>query len=281
MNTLILIPARMASTRLPGKPLADIAGLPMIVHVAARAAESRLGRVVVATDTAAVADAVRANGFEAVMTRADHESGSDRIFEALTALDPGSAVDTVINVQGDLPTIEPETIAAALAPLADPAVDIGTLGVEIFRDEERTNPNVVKIVGSSLAPQASAPFLSAVERGRGGSGAARDGVGVDPASASNAIAPVRLRALYFTRATAPWGEGPLYHHIGLYAYRRAALARFVALPPSPLERRERLEQLRALEAGMRIDAAIVGAVPLGVDTPEDLERAREILSVKV
>ncbi|MEQ1955767.1 3-deoxy-manno-octulosonate cytidylyltransferase [Mesorhizobium sp. CN2-181] len=244
MTNLILIPARMASTRLPGKPLADIAGTPMIVHVAMRAAESGLGRVVVATDTQAVAKSVRAHGFEAVMTRVDHESGSDRIFEALSTLDPNGHVDVVINVQGDLPTIEPATIAAALSPLEDPAVDIGTLGVEIVRDEERTNPNVVKIVGSA---QPSA----------------------------------RLRALYFTRATAPWGEGPHYHHIGLYAYRRAALARFVSLPPSPLEKREKLEQLRALEAGMRIDAAIVGAVPLGVDTPHDLERAREVLSPKV
>jgi 3-deoxy-manno-octulosonate cytidylyltransferase (CMP-KDO synthetase) len=231
----------MASTRLPGKPLADIAGVPMIVHVARRAAESGLGRVVVATDTAAVADAVAAHGFEAAMTRADHQSGSDRIHEALAALDPAGKVETIINVQGDLPTIEPETVVASAAPLADPQVDIATLGVEIVRDEEKTNPNVVKIVGSPVSPG-------------------------------------RLRALYFTRATAPWGEGPLYHHIGLYAYRRAALERFVSLPPSPLERRERLEQLRALEAGMRIDAAIVATVPLGVDTPDDLERAREILS---
>jgi 3-deoxy-manno-octulosonate cytidylyltransferase (CMP-KDO synthetase) len=241
MSVLILIPARMASTRLPGKPLADIAGKPMIVHVARRAAESGLGRVVVATDTAAVAEAVAAHGFEAVMTRADHQSGSDRIHEALAALDPAGKVETVINVQGDLPTIEPGTIAASAAPLADPEVDIATLGVEIFRDEEKTNPNVVKIVGSPVSPG-------------------------------------RLRALYFTRATAPWGEGPLYHHIGLYAYRRAALERFVSLPPSPLEKREKLEQLRALEAGMRIDARVVAAVPLGVDTPDDLERARQMLS---
>jgi len=243
MNTLILIPARMASTRLPGKPLADIAGQPMIVQVAARATESGLGRVVVAGDTDAIVEAVRASGFEAVLTRVDHESGSDRIYEALTTIDPHGEVDVVINVQGDLPTIEPATIAAALSPLDDPAVDIGTLGVEITREEERTNPNVVKIVGS-------------------------------PVTAS------RLRALYFTRATAPWGDGPHYHHIGLYAYRRAALARFVGLPPSPLERREKLEQLRALEAGMRIDAAIVQSVPLGVDTPDDLERARELLTPK-
>ncbi|MER9116285.1 3-deoxy-manno-octulosonate cytidylyltransferase [Mesorhizobium sp. M0954] len=241
MSTLILIPARMASTRLPGKPLADIAGTPMIVHVALRAAEAGLGRVVVATDTQGVAEAVRAYGFEAVMTRADHETGSDRIFEALTILDPGNSVETIVNVQGDLPTIDPLVIGAALKPFENAAVDIATLCVEIVRDEEKTNPNVVKLVGSPLST-------------------------------------TRLRALYFTRATAPWGEGPLYHHIGLYAYRRAALERFVALRPSPLERRERLEQLRALEAGMRIDAEIVQSVPLGVDTPDDLERARALLS---
>ncbi|MGE0279561.1 MAG: 3-deoxy-manno-octulosonate cytidylyltransferase [Rhizobiaceae bacterium] len=241
MSTLILIPARMASTRLPGKPLADIAGKPMIVQVAARAVESGLGRVVVATDTDAVAEAVRGYGFEAVMTRIDHASGSDRIFEALQTLDPQGKVETIVNVQGDLPTVDPATVQAALRPFDNPAVDIATLGVEIVRHEEKTNPNVVKIVGSPLSQS-------------------------------------RLRALYFTRATAPWGEGALYHHIGLYAYRRSALERFVALKPSPLEIRERLEQLRALEAGMRIDAEIVSTVPLGVDTPEDLERARELLS---
>ncbi|TIL83136.1 MAG: 3-deoxy-manno-octulosonate cytidylyltransferase [Mesorhizobium sp.] len=229
MSTLILIPARMASTRLPGKPLADIFGVPIIVHVARRGAEAGLGRVVVATDTEAVAEAVRAHGFEAVMTRDDHQSGSDRIFEALTVLDPEKKVETIVNVQGDLPTIDPQIIRASLRPLEDKSVDIATLGVEIVRDEEKTNPNVVKIVGSPLSA-------------------------------------TRLRALYFSRATAPWGEGPLYHHIGLYAYRRAALERFVALKPSPLERRERLEQLRALEAGMRIDAEIVQSVPLGVDS---------------
>jgi len=176
-----------------------------------------------------------------VMTRAEHQSGSDRIFEALTALDPAGEVETVVNVQGDLPTIDPALIGAALGPFEDATVDIATLGVEIEDEDEKTNPNVVKIVGSPLSA-------------------------------------TRLRALYFTRATAPWGEGPLYHHIGLYAYRRAALARFVTLGPSPLETRERLEQLRALEAGMRIDAEIVRSVPLGVDTPQDLERARRILS---
>ncbi len=230
----------MASTRLPGKPMADIAGLPMIVQVARRASESETGRVVVATDSEVVADAVRNGGFEAVMTRSDHQSGSDRIFEALLAIDPDGQFDTIINVQGDLPTIAPETIRAALLPLANPEVDIATLGVEIVDDAEKTNPNVVKIIGSQVRPGL-------------------------------------LRALYFTRATAPWGEGPLYHHIGLYAYRRASLERFVALDPSPLEKREKLEQLRALEACMRIDAAIVDAAPLGVDTPQDLERARKVL----
>lgn len=243
MSTLILIPARMASTRLPGKPLADIAGKPMIVHVAARAAEAGLGRVAVATDTEAVAQAVRAHGFEAVMTRADHQSGSDRIFEALTALDPKGEVETVVNVQGDLPTIDPAIVGASIIPLADRSVDIATLCAPIVRPEEMSDPNVVKLVG------------------------------VD-------VGPLRMRALYFTRAQAPWGEGPLFHHIGLYAYRRTALRRFVGLPQGRLEAREKLEQLRALEAGMRIDAMIVDDTPLGVDTPHDLERARAVLSAR-
>lgn len=241
MTALILIPARMAATRLPGKPLADIHGVPMIVHVARRAAESGLGRVVVATDSTEIAAAVRANGFEAAMTRADHQSGSDRIFEALQTLDPAGSIETVVNLQGDLPTIDPALVGKVLGPLDDAAVDIATIGVEITREEEKTASSVVKIVGTPLSD-------------------------------------TRLRALYFTRATAPWGEGPLYHHVGIYAYRRAALQRFVAMPPSTLERREKLEQLRALEAGMRIDAAIVDTVPLGVDTPEDLERARALLA---
>ena len=239
-DVLILIPARMASTRLPGKPLADIAGLPMIVHVLRRAEAAGLGPVVVATDEEAIAVAVEKAGGRALMTRADHASGSDRIFEALGVVDPQGRARIVVNVQGDLPTIAPADIAAALGPLADPAVDIATLAAEITMPEERDNPNVVKVVGSP-------------------------------------VAPFQLRALYFTRATAPYGEGPLYHHIGLYAYRRAALERFVKLPPSPLEQREKLEQLRALEAGMRIDVALVDTVPLGVDTPEDLEIARAIL----
>lgn len=239
-DVLILIPGRMASTRLPGKPLADIAGLPMIVQVLRRAEAAQLGPVVVACDDETIATAVEKAGGRALMTRADHPSGSDRIFEALNVLDPNGRVRIVVNVQGDLPTIAPADIAAALTPLNDPAVDIATLAAEIKKAEERTNPNVVKVVGTQIAPG-------------------------------------RLRALYFTRATAPAGDGPLYHHIGLYAYRRAALERFVKLPPSPLEQREKLEQLRALEAGMRIDVAIVNAVPLGVDTPQDLETARAML----
>jgi 3-deoxy-manno-octulosonate cytidylyltransferase (CMP-KDO synthetase) len=238
---IILIPARMASTRLPGKPLADIAGEPMIVHVWRRAREADLGPVVVATDSPAIAAAVERVGGSAILTDPDLPSGSDRIFVALKRLDPTGARKIVLNVQGDLPTIEAASLRAALLPLADPAVDVATLAAEIAREPERDDPNVVKLVGSPVGPG-------------------------------------RLRALYFTRARAPWGEGPHFHHIGLYAWRRDALERFVGLPVSPLERRERLEQLRALEAGMRIDAAIVDAVPLGVDAPEDLARARALLS---
>jgi 3-deoxy-manno-octulosonate cytidylyltransferase (CMP-KDO synthetase) len=240
-KTLVLIPARMASTRLPGKPLADIAGLPMIVQVALRAREAAIGRIVVAVDHADTFAAVKAAGFEVLMTREDHQSGSDRIHEALKAIDPEGRAEVVVNVQGDLPTIDPETIRAALRPLDDPRVDIGTLTVEIDEEADKTNPSVVKVIGSPLSAN-------------------------------------RLRTLYFTRTTAPYGNGPLYHHIGLYAYRRAALEKFVGLGPSTLERRESLEQLRALEAGMRIDAEIVDTVPLGVDTPADLEKARRILS---
>ena len=240
-DVLIVIPARMAATRLPGKPLADIAGTPMIVHVLRRAEAAALGPVVVATDSPEIEAVVRKAGGRAVMTRADHGSGSERVFEALGKVDPGRRATIVVNVQGDLPTLDPSDITAAVALLADPAVDIGTPAAEITRAEERDNAAVVKIVGTP-------------------------------------IAPARLRALYFTRATAPYGEGPLYHHIGLYAFRRAALDRFVGLPPSPLEKREKLEQLRALEAGMRIDVAVVDTAPLGVDTPEDLARARAMLS---
>ncbi len=237
---IILIPARLAASRLPGKPLAPIAGEPMIVHVWRRACEAGIGPVRVATDSGEIAEAIRRAGGEAVMTREDHLNGSSRIFEAVQSLDPNGRHDVIVNLQGDLPTIDPRAIATAIEPLADPLVDIATLACVITREEERLDPSVVKAVGSELSPG-------------------------------------RLRALYFTRATAPSGPGPLLHHVGLYAYRRAALERYVALPPSPLEVREKLEQLRALEAGMRIDIMLVDDLPLGVDTPQDLERARAVL----
>ena len=245
-NPVVLIPARMASTRLPDKPLADIHGEPMIVHCWRRAAAAEIGPVVVACAEPEIADAVQAAGGTAVLTDPGHPSGSDRIFEALQSFDPGGRHDAVINLQGDLPTLEPEVIRSVLAPLADPAVDIATLAVEISEPEERVNPNVVK---------AAVAF---------------------PAGKKVS------RALYFSRSPVPWPGAenglPLYHHIGIYAYRRAALERFVALPASPLEQRERLEQLRALEAGMRIDVARVDTLPLGVDTPADLARARALLA---
>jgi 3-deoxy-manno-octulosonate cytidylyltransferase (CMP-KDO synthetase) len=262
-DVLVLIPARMASTRLPGKPLADIAGLPMIVHVLRRAEAAEVGPVVVATDSEAIATSVEKAGGRAIMTRSDHPSGSDRIHEALGIV--GGRAGIVVNVQGDLPTLSPADLRAALEPLADPAVDIATIAAEIRDEAERDDPNVVKVVGSPVTGALGARALGGVALGAGALGA-------------GALGASALRALYFTRATAPHGEGPLYHHIGLYAYRRAALERFVKLPPSWLERRERLEQLRALEAGMRIDVAIVQSVPLGVDTPEDLERARALLA---
>ena len=239
-DTIILIPARLASTRLPGKPLADLHGAPMIVHVVRRAEAAGAGDVVVATDSEAVAAAVEKSGGRAVMTRSDHESGSDRIYEALETVDPGHRVRTVVNVQGDLPTIAADDIRAALRPLADADVDIATLAAIITDPAERTNPNVVKVSG-------------------------RD------------VSPGRLHATAFTRRDAA-GPGPHYHHIGLYAYRRAALERFVQLPPTAAEKRERLEQLRALDNGMRIDVMVVKTVPLGVDTPEDLEKARRLLA---
>jgi 3-deoxy-manno-octulosonate cytidylyltransferase (CMP-KDO synthetase) len=237
-SAIVLIPARMAATRLPGKPLADIHGRPMIVHVWERAVEAEVGRVIVATDSPEIAGAIAAAGGEAVMTGDHHPNGSSRIHEALVKA--GAEETVIVNFQGDIPTVAADSVRAVLRPLADPDVAIATIAAEIVRDEERTNPNVVKVVGTPVRP------------------------GI-------------LRALYFTRATAPHGEGPLYHHIGLYAFRREALDRYVSLPPAPLEQREKLEQLRALEAGMRIDVAIVDAVPLGVDTPADLERARELL----
>ena len=240
MPCLIVIPARLKAIRLPDKPLADIGGEPMIVHVWRRAVEADCGTVLVATDAEAVRDAILQAGGEALMTRPDHPSGSDRVFEAVLAHDPAGKLGAVVNLQGDLPTLDPALVHACLKALSEGEADIGTIAARIVREEERTDANVVKVVGTLVAGSV-------------------------------------LRALYFTRATAPHGEGPLYHHIGIYTYRRDALERFVSLPPSPLELREKLEQLRALEAGMRINVGLVDTVPLGVDTPRDLERARELL----
>jgi 3-deoxy-manno-octulosonate cytidylyltransferase (CMP-KDO synthetase) len=245
-RTLIVIPARLASTRLPNKPLADIGGEPMIVHVWRRAVAAGAGRAVVATDSEDIVAAMHKAGGEAVMTRADHVSGSDRVFEAVTRIDARGEFDIVLNLQGDLPAMEGSLVHRCLSPLleaeADDGPHIATIAAEAVNEADRTNPNSVKVVGTPTG------------------------------------VPRRLRALYFTRATAPWGEGPLYHHFGMYAYRRAALERFVALAPSPLEIRERLEQLRALEDGMRIDVTLVDTIPVEVNTPEDLEHARHILA---
>jgi 3-deoxy-manno-octulosonate cytidylyltransferase (CMP-KDO synthetase) len=243
-NPIVMIPARLGSTRLPNKPLADIAGLPMIVQVCARAAEARVGPVLVAAAEREIAEAVERAGYRAVLTDPALPSGSDRIHQALREVDPEHRHDLVVNLQGDLPTLDPELITAVLPPLEDPAVDIATIAAAIRIEEERHDPNVVKVAAAFASDRRIA------------------------------------RALYFSRATIPSGEGDHYHHIGLYAYRRAALERFVTLPPGILERREKLEQLRALEAGMRIDVALVDTVPLGVDTPADLERARAILGAQ-
>jgi 3-deoxy-manno-octulosonate cytidylyltransferase (CMP-KDO synthetase) len=243
-RALILIPSRLGATRLPRKPLADIDGVPMIVHVWRRAMEADVGEAIVATDTPEIAEAIENAGGKAMMTRADHQSGSDRIFEAVEKLGDEANADIVVNVQGDQPLLDPALIRESISLLDDPAVDIGTLAAPIHEPSDVTEPSFVKVVGTPLGT------------------------------------PDTLRALYFTRSAAPYGPGPLFHHIGLYAYRREALARFVALPPATLEIREKLEQLRALEAGMRIDVKIVDSAPMSVDTPADLERVRAYLANK-
>jgi 3-deoxy-manno-octulosonate cytidylyltransferase (CMP-KDO synthetase) len=241
-NPIVVVPARMASSRLPGKPLLDIGGAPMIVQVWRRAMEADVGPVIVACGDQEIFEVAKDAGAQAVMTNPDHPSGSDRAFEALSLIDPDGHHDIIVNIQGDLPTIEAVLVRQVLKPLKEPYVDIATLACKITDEGEKSNPNVVKAVLSMDAEE---------DMGR---------------------------ALYFSRQQVPFGDGPLYHHIGLYAFRRSALKRFVELPPSPVEVRERLEQLRALEAGMRIDVALVDTVPLGVDTPADLQRAREMLS---
>ena len=238
-----MIPARLASTRLPGKPLAAIAGEPMIVHVWRRAVAAQVGRVVVACGDHAIAAAIEAAGGEAVMTDPRQPTGSDRIAEALARLDPERDYDAVINVQGDLPTLDPAAIQVARFALADPAIDIATLGAVIVDPQALLDTSVNKVVAGFADPSRPA------------------------------------RALYFSKAAVPWGEGPHYEHIGLYAYRRAALERFVALPQGVLELRERLEQLRALENGMTMSVSLIDPARLGVqvDTAADLERARALL----
>jgi 3-deoxy-manno-octulosonate cytidylyltransferase (CMP-KDO synthetase) len=245
VTPVVAIPARMASTRLPGKPLADIHGVPMIVQVWRRAIEADVGPVIVAAAEPEIAEAIRAAGGNAVMTDPDLPSGSDRVHQALEQFDVQRRHDVVVNLQGDLPALDPALIRAVLTPLADQAVDIATLAVRIADPDERDRAQVTKAV-----------------------------IGIADDAPPGTIA----RALYFSRLPVPWGEGAHYHHIGIYAYRRAALQRFVSLEPSPLERREKLEQLRALEAGMRIDVALVDTVPIGVDTPADLERARQFMA---
>jgi 3-deoxy-manno-octulosonate cytidylyltransferase (CMP-KDO synthetase) len=241
-RTVVLIPARLAATRLPDKPLLPIGGLPMIVHVWRRAVEADLGPVVVACAEQVIADAVRAVGGEAVLTDPALPSGTDRIHQALGRLDPERRYELVVNVQGDLPVLEPAALRRVVEPIRLLGTDMGTLASATEDEEERANPNVVKAVASFTEED-----------------------------------PTLGRAIYFTRATAPTGPGPVWHHIGIYAYTRAALERFATLRPSPLERRERLEQLRALENGMTIGVRLVDTVPFGVDTPADLERARAIL----
>ena len=242
MKPIVIIPARMASTRLPGKPLADIAGIPMIVRVWKQAVAAKVGPVVVACAEREIAQAVEFAGGRAVMTAADLPSGSDRVYAALNAVDRSFEHDVVVNVQGDLPGLDPAQLRIAVDALATAGGDIATLAAEIDSEADADNPNVTKVI------------------------AAWD------------VTAARGRALYFTRARAPWGKGPLYAHVGLYVYTRDALARFVGLPPSALEKREKLEQLRALEAGMRITVGRVDSVPMSVDTPADLEKARTMLA---
>jgi len=242
LNPMVVIPARMASTRLPGKPLADIDGKPMIVQVLDRAREADIGPVIVACAEQEIADAVRMAGGEALLTRPDHPSGSDRVYEAVESFDPEGNYDVIVNLQGDLPALDPSAVKTAATALDESSADLATLVAKITDEQELEDDSAVKAVVS-------------LEDGK-----------------------TMGTALWFSRLRAPWGEGPYYHHIGIYAYRRAALTRFVGLKPSPLERREKLEQLRALENGMRIEAALVDTVPLGVDTPEDLARMRKIFA---
>lgn len=242
MNPIIIIPARMGAMRLPQKPLADIQGKPMIQHVWERAVQAAIAPVVVATDHQEIADLIQSQGGQAVMTDAVLPSGSDRVYHALEQIDPQGVYDVAINLQGDLPNIDPVTIQKALTPLAHSEFDVATLVAPITDQSEIENPSVVKV---ALGGKRS------------------DGV---------------AQAFYFSRAPIPYGEGPHYHHIGIYAYRRPVLQQFVALPPSPLELQERLEQMRLIEQGIRFGVDFVEQVPVSVDTSADLERARLALA---
>lgn len=244
MKPIVVIPARMASTRLPGKPLADIGGVPMIARVWRQAVAADVGPVLVAAAEAEIAAEIVRRGGAAVLTDPAIPSGTDRVFAASESFDPVGAYDTVVNLQGDLPLLEPGHLRVAVETLARSGAEIATLAAPIRDVRDIDNPNVVK------------PVI-AWDR-NGGCG----------------------RAMYFTRARAPYGDGPYYHHIGIYAFRRAALARFVSLPPSPLERRENLEQLRALEARMAIAVGRVDEAPLSVDTEADLTKVREALKLR-
>jgi 3-deoxy-manno-octulosonate cytidylyltransferase (CMP-KDO synthetase) len=238
MNPIILIPARMAATRLPGKPLADIGGVPMIVRVLRQALEADAGPVAVAAGDPEIVAAVEAEGGRAVLTDPELPSGSDRILAALAALDPDGRHDAVINLQGDMPFVAPAVLAACADLLAgEPACDIATVVAPEASSADRANPDVVKAV-----------------------------LAMTPGAATG-------RALYFTRSTL-YGNQPVWRHIGIYGYRRSALQRFHAAPPSPLELREKLEQLRAMELGLSIWAAVADDAPISVDSPADLERAR-------
>jgi 3-deoxy-manno-octulosonate cytidylyltransferase (CMP-KDO synthetase) len=241
VNPIVIIPARMASTRLPGKPLADIGGKPMIVRMLELGRAAGIGPVAVAAGDPEIAEAVRAAGGTAVLTNPDLPSGSDRVQVALAALDPDGRHDVVVNLQGDVPTLDPGWLPQIVAPLADRGFDVSTVVVPIQSEQEANTASFVKAACAFADGQMVAP------------------------------------ALYFSRQPIPWGDGPRWHHVGIYAYQRPALERFVALPPSPLEQREKLEQLRVLEAGMRIACVRMAHGLFGVDTPEDLARARAIL----
>ncbi|ADR51983.1 3-deoxy-manno-octulosonate cytidylyltransferase [Candidatus Liberibacter solanacearum CLso-ZC1] len=240
-NVLIIIPARIKSTRIPGKILADINGMPMLFHTAIRAQKANIGRVIIAVDDKKTSEVMSREGFETIITNASHQSGSDRIFEALNLIDSEQKAKIIVNVQADIPNIEPEILAATLLPLQNPIVDIGTIATEIHDSKGVDDPNVVKIVTSPSKNEC-------------------------------------LRSLYFTRSKAPYGIGPFYQHLGIYAYRREALKHFTQLPPSILEKRESLEQLRALENGMRIDVKVVQSNAISVDTADDLAKARILMS---